>query len=330
MNQKNLLIGFKASYIGFAILAALALLLYFVSLLSAVEFCITSVIILALSLSGILFTLYTEISTIIKSDKEDKLISRRNLLIFLFVFGGAILTYALSIYAGFGAVIASGLIGVAAAIFIPKYGAPAFCGSFAGMSSALLLSPWAMLFAAVLAGLLYVLARNTLNGFGGKFGTIAFSACMVVALLTGSSVPAKSFTGWEFGFVLIALSVCAAVVTYILSIRFKLGPVLASGLVGVMAGLWLPLIFPGNGSTMAVMIFCASFAGMSAPKRIKNELFVAIAGIIAGLAFIFSFKLQGAGGKLGTIAFGSVMAVYGILKIIRKFIDSQKTKPAKV
>ncbi|MDX1359558.1 MAG: hypothetical protein R3232_12060, partial [Clostridia bacterium] len=157
-----------------------------------------------------------------------------------------------------------------------------------------------------------------------KFGTIAFSACLAAALLTGSSVPAKDFAGWDIGFILIISSVLAAVLTYVLSIRLKLGPVLASGLVGVMAGLWLPMIFPDSGTTMAVMIFCASFAGMSNPKRIRNELFIAAAGIIAGLAFIFSFTLQGAGGKLGTIAFGSIMAMHGYITLFTRKLGQKR------
>ena len=326
MNFKKFSTGFKVSYISFSILAIMAFVLYSVSIISALNICIFSAIMLILASAGILITLFIEFKTTLSFKIKGKLFSKGNLLVFLSVFAGAIITYALSIYVGLGAVIASGLVGVAAAVFIPKYGAPIFCGSFAGMSSALLLSPWELLLAAVLAAVLYVLSQNTLKGFGGKYGTIAFSACVAASILTGSSVPAKNFAGWDTGLILIILSVCAAVLTYTMSNRLKLGSVLASGLVGVLAGVWLPMLFPKTGTTMAVMIFCASFAGMSSPKRIINEFFVAIAGIISGLAFIFSFTLQGAGGKLGTIAFGSIMSVYGFIWIYQKTFMRLKQK----
>ena len=330
MTQEHQIWKTRVFKIGFMILAAMALILYVVTFTNSARTNIPSMIILLLALIGIVFTLIKEAFTIRSLIADESIFNMENLMIFAAVFLGTVITYALSIYAGLGAVLASGIVGVAAAVFLKKYAAPVFCGSFAGMSSALLLNQWELIIAALLAGIIYVLAKNVLNGFGGKFGTIAFIACLLAALISGNWMPAKNFVGWDIGMLLILISISAAVITYVLSIRLKLGPVLASALIGVMTGLWFPLIFPESGATLGSKVYSSPFGGMSSPKRLSNEFYIAIAGLISGFAFVFSYTLQGAGGKLGTIAFGSVMAVYGILKIIRKIIDSQKTKPAKV
>ena len=329
MTQEHQKGKFRFSTSGFLILSASVLILYAVTFTNSIRTNIPSVILLLLTFLFIAYTLINEAFIVRTLKTDENILNMENLMIFAAVFLGAVITYALSIYAGLGAVLASGIVGVAAAVLFKKYAAPVFCGSFAGMSSALLLNQWELIIAAVLAGIIYILAKNVLNGFGGKFGTIAFTSCLLAAYITGNWMPAKNFAGWDVGLLLVFVSISAAVLTYVLSIRLKLGPVLASALIGVMAGLWLPLIFPDYGVTMAVMAFCASFVGMSNPKRIKNEFFVAIAGLISGFAFIFSFTIQGVGGKLGTIAFGSVMAVYGISKIFMKISGLKNSKSLK-
>jgi hypothetical protein len=59
---------------------------------------------------------------------------------------------------------------------------------------------------------------------------------------------------------------------YLLSdVTLEHGAVLASGGTALIGGLILPNRFPGEaGDTLAVMATCASFTGMSSPKRITN------------------------------------------------------------
>ncbi len=319
---------FRVFFAGFAILAAMTLLLYGLSTVTALVINLLIGLLLLAAVLGILYKLFSELIHNTISKIQEKVFSKENLKIFTAVFIGAVGTYALSIYAGLGPVLASGLVGVAAAIFLPKYAPAIFCGSFAGMSSSLLVPPFVMLLAGGLAGILFVLSKNILNGFGGKFGTIAFSGVIAAALLTGKNITSTDVVGWDIGLLLVAFSITAAVITYSMSVRLKLGPVLASGMMGVMAGIFLPLIFPATGTSLSVMVFCASFIGMSAQNRIKNEIFIALAGIIAGLAFIYSAPLQGAGGKLGTIAFGSVLSISGFMELYSKMsviINNKKT-----
>lgn len=90
------------------------------------------------------------------------------------------------------------------------------------------------------------------------------------------------------------------------------GPVLASSVVGMLGGLVLPVVFPAQGANLAVVAICASFGGMSSRERLPNAWAVLAVGVFTGVVFIFSTPhLGGAGGKLGTIAFGSVLAVSG-------------------
>lgn len=328
MNKEYQKSKFRILFIGYTILAAMTLVLYGVSAYTAVIMHIIPALPLIAAVIGIVFTLYIDFITNAVAAAKEQLFILDNLYILLAVFLGAVITYISSIHLGLNSVVISGIVGVAAALFIPKYAAPAFCGSFAGMSSLELLPLYEMLIAALIAGIIYVLAKNILNGFGGKFGTIAFSACLITALIAGQPIPSLEVAEWEHGIILLAFSIPAAVLTYVLSVRIKAGPVAASGMMGIAAGIWLPVIFPVAGSSLAVMVFCASFVGMSNPKRIKNELYIAAAGLIAGLGFIYSASIHGAGGKLGTIAFGSVMAVYGIIGVCQKSYAhlKQKTK----
>lgn len=102
-----------------------------------------------------------------------------------------------------------------------------------------------------------------------------------------------------------------AVGTYFLSINLSLGAVIASGVCGTL-GSFLPLINKKSEilKTAPVALYCGSFVGMSSPLIAKNIIFVALAGLIAGLIYIFSKNvMNGFGGKLGTIAFGAVFVL---------------------
>jgi len=91
---------------------------------------------------------------------------------------------------------------------------------------------------------------------------------------------------------------------------------MGSAIVGLLGSLFLPVLHPERGGLLAVMAICASFAGMSAPERVPNEGLIALAGLFTALIFMFTSPyLGGAGGKLGTIAFGSVSSIQGMLAV---------------
>jgi len=244
---------------------------------------------------------------------------------FLATLVGALLTYLLSVNAGLGAVVASGLIGVVGALFIKPYAVPLFCGSFLGMTSPQLLDMSLFIPTAFLVSLIFVLAKDVFNGYGGKLGTIALSSALVISFLTSRTyLDAPIFD--DFGMIMIVFtSMGAALLTYVISIRFEMGPVLASGLVGLIAGLILPAVLPVFGVTLAIVAFGASFVGMSAKGKMPEESAIVFAGLLFGLIFIFSAPyFGGAGGKLGTIAFASVLSVNGLRSGLSYFFNRKQ------
>lgn len=235
---------------------------------------------------------------------------------FLAVVVGAGLTYWLHAQTGAGAVVASAAVGLAAGLALPRVDSAAYCGSFVGMvSPAVFPEVGLVVAAAAVAGGLFVAARGAFDGFGGKLGTTALFGCLVVALAAGADYAAGSPPPWGEAALIVPIAAVAAVLTVTLGVRAGLGAVVASAAVGLLAGLGLPAAFPADGETLAMAAFCGSFVGMIAPARLDGELRVGAAGALSGAVFVAaSPALAGAGGKLGTTAFASCLAVYGTIE----------------
>ena len=245
--------------------------------------------------------------------------------IFTFIFLGAIITYTLKVNVGLGAVISAGLVALISSLIIPKYGVAVYCGSFVGMTSSRLLVDYAELsFAAVIAGIVFLLADRAFNGFGGKLGTVAFAGTLITGLGLEKEFIITPVPGWDLIGLIILFSVLATVITYWVNVHLKHGGVVASGIVGLTGGLILPAIYPdGAGNTLAVMVICASFAGMSSTERFPHIFQLLVVGLLTGMIYIYSMPLAGgAGGKLGTIAFGSVLVVRGYMDLVKRFYKS--------
>ena len=113
---------------------------------------------------------------------------------------------------------------------------------------------------------------------------------------------------------LIIFSVSGAVSTFFINTELKFGPVIAAGFIGTMAS-FIPSI--NNKSNLLKeapsAVYCGVFVGMSSTSVVPNLKFILLAGIIAGSILILSKNIfNGLGGKLGTIAFGSI----GITSVI--------------
>ncbi len=230
---------------------------------------------------------------------------------FLAVTVGSLLTVFIANRVGLGVVVASSLVGFGAALLFPKWAAAAFCGSFVGM-----LSPESfptlpqLLLATFAAAALFWAGAPVFVGFGGKLGTTAFFGCVVAAWFTNAPLLEAPLPSRQIALLILFVAALSSAGAYVLSVRCKLGPVMGSALVGLFAGLvfpWLPVWM--NGPLLAVVAFCASFAGMANTERMPTESHALLAGLIAGGVFVFaSPSLGGAGGKLGTIAFASTLA----------------------
>ena len=311
------------SYIGFGVLSFFTLVLYGVSLFNLYAI---NVGYMLLFFVFILFTFVTIIhefrQTRHQHSNKYPLVSKAALFVFVTTTLGALLAFGFNAYLGLGGVLASGIVGLIGAYFFKPYAVGIFCGSFLGMTSPELFYGLTYIVAALLVGLLFVLAQDVWNGYGGKLGTIALSGAMIVSIVSGTDfLETEPFTNLE-AFLIVVFSIIGALLTYILNVRYALGPVKASALVGVVFGLLLPLLMRDLGQGMAVVVFGASFVGMSNQKTMPEESMIILAGLLFGLIYLASAPyFGGAGGKLGTIAFSSVLSVYGLRRVLRLFID---------
>lgn len=306
-------------YAGLAILAVTCWLLYGLSLSAAATLgAFVPAVVIGLALAGLLYGVYLERGEALKAPVAGPVFPVKDLYLFVSVVAGAVASYWFSVSMKLGAVIGAALVGLLAGVLIPAYAVPIYCGAFAGMASPKVLGNTELLLAAVVAGIVYVLAQDVFNGFGGKLGTIACTGCILSAKFYGKALLSSQVPGWDVGQQILITSVIAAVVTYIVNVKLGKGAVIASALVGLAGGLILPAVFAETGATLATVCICASFAGMASKGRISNEGLMAAAGVLVGLVYIYSSPyLGGAGGKLGTTAFGSVIAVSAWAKIAR-------------
>jgi hypothetical protein len=314
--------------IGFVILAFVAVAVYGAAAYDAFTVPPAQPIIgvlLVLGLIGIAFTLLNE-SKSLAAAKTEALFSKKNILSFVAVVAGALVSHWINIDLKQGLVVGSAVVGVVAAFLFPDYAVPAYTGSFVGMAGIKLLPGYAQLaMAAAVAGIVYILALAVFGGFGGKLGTIAASGCVFTGFCLSTEFTHPGVPAWNVGALLVITGVVAAVVTYYLNNNLKQGPVKASALVGLAAGILLPLLIKGTGTTMAVVAICASFAGMSNTKRMPSWIPMAFVGLSAALVYMFANPfIGGTGGKLGTMAFGSTMAIRGLMDLVAKFQGSKK------
>ncbi len=253
-----------------------------------------------------------------------------DLLTVLAVVVGAVVTFWISIELEHGPVIASALVGILAAALVPSFAVATFCGSFVGMASSFVFDYSMIAIAGLISGVVYVMAGKVLNGFGGKLGTTAWSGSIAVAFLFGRPLLNYPVLSWDTGSLLVVYCVLGAVVTWYISVILGKGAVMASGVAGLLGGLVLPATYGSEvGQVLAVGVFCASFAGMTAPKRLNHMYWMVPAGIICAVILVYERPfLSGGGGKLGTAGFGSVIGLDG-LRILATTLWKQVSGRAK-
>ena len=227
-------------------------------------------------------------------------------------------TYALSVRVGVGPVVASALVGLCAHLLTETYDAPAYCGSFVGMATPAADADLGSVVAAgAAAAVVFVLAKRSFNGFGGKLGTTAFVGCLSVAAVGGLAPGTGPVPEPTAAAGLVVAAAVAALATFAVSVRLGHGPVVGSAVVGLVTGVACPPLLAG-GDAVATVAFCASFVGMAAPERIPTPGAMLLAGGAAGVAFVGAAPyFVGFGGKLGTIAFAACLATAGLLSLGR-------------
>ncbi|WP_448516758.1 hypothetical protein [Pseudothermotoga sp.] len=308
-----------ANFIGALLLVGMTFTLFFFSVFESASIHGLHFISFALASTLLLATLekWKELEASLRNAQSNST-QLKNLSIVLYVVAAALLTFTLSVNFGLGPVVAAGPVGVFAGVFFRHHEVPIYCGAFVGMvSENLLPSHWHVLLAASIAAVVFLISKSVFNGFGGKLGTIALIGCTAAVFLTDQVFIIRPVPGCDVGVYLFLYSVLGVLFTYALNVRFNRSPVMSSGIVGLVGGLLLSILHPEFGSMLASMVICASFAGMSSKERVPNELYAITVGLACALVFMYSAPhFGGAGGKLGTIAFGSVMAISALRRVL--------------
>jgi hypothetical protein len=309
------------SLFGFLVLSVMVLLLYGFTLYHAWLVKRLGTFVLFMLSVGLVKGIIVEGRQLWLSDEKDELFTVQSVKVFSAVFLGAVIAFLLKVDLGLGAVVGAGLTALMAALVFPGLAVPAYCGAFVGMTSSRLFSAYGDLcLAAAIAGAVYLLTQRSFQGYGGKLGTIAFCGTFVTGFGLKREFLLTPFPALDLIAPILLCAVIATAFTFYLSVTLDHGAVLASGGTALIGGLILPNLFPGEvGDTLAVMATCASFAGMSSPKRITNWWAVLAMGLFTGMIYILSMPLAGgAGGKLGTISFGVAISVSAWHAVIRK------------
>ncbi|WP_026476633.1 hypothetical protein [Alkaliphilus transvaalensis] len=107
----------------------------------------------------------------------------------------------------------------------------------------------------------------------------------------------------------IICSFVAVIVTWFLNHELGLGPIVANGLVGVMAALFLS-------PPLAAVTYASSFVGMSSITVLPSLTAAAIGGIIIGGIWLLTSEIYaGIGGKGGTTAALATLITKAIMNI---------------
>ena len=119
-------------------------------------------------------------------------------------------------------------------------------------------------------------------------------------------------------FYVMVFVIIGALITSYLHLFTNLSSVLAAALIGTLAS-----FSPNLNKKSKVLqnipnaMYCGCFVGMSQKHIAIDYSFIIIAGSIAGIFYMFSKNLfLGVGGKLGTVAFGSVVISSLLLLIL--------------
>lgn len=135
---------------------------------------------------------------------------------------------------------------------------------------------------------------------------LLFIIAITFLLIIGIGQPKFYKTTFETDqLITIPLVLIGTIATYLLQIYFGLNPILAAGIIGLIA------VFSEKRSKYitALPVYCGAFVGMTNPENQYSFYLISMIGLIAGILFYLSKNFyKGVGGKLGTIALASVIA----------------------
>ncbi len=240
---------------------------------------------------------------------------------------GVLATYCLVHFLGFNVVMASSLLGIIGYIFLRKYEVPIYCGSFAGMVSVALFDLSEVLVLSLICSVIYILTKPLFVGYGGKLGTVAFMSSLILhSIFNDQFLVVQS--DLHFGFLILA-TVLGVTVTFYSQHILKISAVMSSAAFSFIIATILFFILPSH-IEYSVILFSASFIGMSSKDKLPNIFYVILSGLILGVIYyVFVHYFNGLGGKLGLMALISVMVTTGISEILKKEIHNFAYLPLK-
>lgn len=257
-----------------------------------------------------------------KSIFLNKKLTKNDLIIFLSVIAGTLLSYILNHNFGLGPVVASGIVGLLGGLLLPNYAVPIYSGSFAGMVSSMLIdNAFSILITGILAGVLFVSGLEVFKGYGGKLGATAYFGTLTASIFFDTISKTMTGDSITLQIEIFVVFMIGALGTYFINQRFHTGAVIASSILGLSSGLLLPVLF-SSGDSLAVALFCGTFIGMSSITRLPSKVSIVIASIIGGIIFSYTAPyFGGLGGKLGLIVFGSSIATAGLYDLMRRYSE---------
>ena len=256
-------------------------------------------------------------------DKEQKSYGSKglnNVKIILACFLGSLATYYLSVSCGLGPFVSSGLVGIIVAKFCPKFAPCVYTASFAGMSSQNVLPTiFHSMLVGIIVGIVFIICQTVFEGFGGKLGVMAFFSGLFISLVSKPQTELIRLPDLIQGLVIVLSCVFGSIVTCLLSMRMKAGPVMASGIITLIGGIFLPCISPLIGQNLASSLTAGTYAGMSSKEVIGSKLYMGLAGMVAGIILVLGVPVfYGLGGKLGAVAFLGVTTIWRLNRMNRK------------
>lgn len=227
----------------------------------------------------------------------------------------AIITYSLGHTFGFGAFLASAVVGLIGAVFFKRQKTILYTGSFIGMTHTLFLPDlWCILLAALVTGVIYVFSRHTFVGYGGKLGALSLIGTLTSGYVLGHEPVSLPIPDATTGALMVGFSLLGTFVTLVIRKHVKHVPIFASSLATlfiVSIHQLIPLTLP---SILIAAFMMGTFTAMANRLVLPRAILFFLASFISGLTMIFSQPfLENAGGKLGTLAFIGVITTRGLV-----------------
>lgn len=243
--------------------------------------------------------------------------------ILLAVVAGASITFLLNHSADIDAVLASSMIGLASAWTIRKYSVPIYCGTFIGMACNQIFSnPLYIGLASLISGILFVISRHVFDGWGGRAGFIAFVGTYFTSLLIGEPLRVVEPLNTRMYIYVFVFAMIACLSTFAIQSMEQMDAVSASALIG----LTMAILYPEASHVIVLSAFCGSFAGMTSKDHFTHKSDIVIASLLTAFLFVIAFSMfDGAGGKLGALAFLATGATSGLkdcIAFIRYYLPS--------